>query len=106
MPPRRGAPSLARRLGARIRALRVEAQITQERLAWDCDLDKGYMSQVEAGKRMPSLPVLVALAKRLGVEVADIVGVPLSRPRLRLLDATRRKDRDAVHAALRRLGLE
>lgn len=66
--------------------------MTQERLAWECELDKGYLSQLEAGKRVPSVPVLFDLAHKLGVEVADVVGFDLERPRLRLLDATRRGD--------------
>src|SRR4051812_3568431 len=98
MPRRPGTASLARRLGARIRALRKEADITQERLAWDCDLDKGYLSQVEAGKRVPSVPVLFALAARIGVEAADLVAFPVARPRLRLLEAARRKDQAGVRA--------
>lgn len=105
MAPRPAPASLARRLGARIRELRQEAQITQEKLAWDCDLDKGYMSQIEAGKRVPSVPVLAVLAKRLGLEIADLVAFDLKRPRLRLLDAARRGDRADVATALRDLAL-
>ena len=90
--PRKAPPNLARRLGARIRELREAAGITQERLAWDCELDKGYLSQVEAGKRMPSVPVLSDLAQYLRLEMADLVGFDLERPRLRLLDAARRGD--------------
>jgi transcriptional regulator with XRE-family HTH domain len=105
VPSRASSASLARQLGARIRALRLEAKVTQEQLAWDCDLDKGYLSQVEAGKRTPSVPVLAAIAKRLGVEMADIVGYRLTEPRLRLLDAARRGDLDATEKALKRLGL-
>ena len=85
--------------------MRGEKHVTQERLAWDCDLDKGYLSQVEAGKRLPSLVVLSALAKRLEVELADLVGFELTRPRLRLLDAARLRDRGEVMSALRELGL-
>ncbi len=90
MPRRPASSALAKRLGSRIRTLREERKVTQEQLAWDCDLDKGYMSQVEAGKRMPSVPVLFTLARRLGIEAADIVGADLKNPRLRLLDAARR----------------
>jgi transcriptional regulator with XRE-family HTH domain len=101
--PRKAAPSLARRLGARIRELREAAGFTQERLAWDCELDKGYLSQVEAGKRMPSLPVLFDLAKQLQLEVADFVGFDLEHPRLRLLDAARRNDVGELARLLERL---
>jgi len=95
-------PRLARLLGARIRALREEAQITQETLAWDCDLTKGYLSQVESGKRMPSMPALFALAKRLGIEAADLVALNRENPRLQLLEATRRGDRSEAHKSLQR----
>jgi transcriptional regulator with XRE-family HTH domain len=96
---------MARQLGARIRGLREEVDITQERLAWECDLAKPYLSQIEAGKRIPSLPVLALLAKRLGVELADIVAIRPKRPRLALLEAARKGDRDGVLAALELLGL-
>ena len=97
---------LARRIGARIRALRGEAQITQERLAWDCDLAKPYMSQIEAGKRLPSVAVLDAIAKRLSVEMADLLSTEMTDPRSRLFEAARQKDRPAVHHALKALGLD
>jgi len=92
MPRRPGPATLARRLGARIRELRAQSRLTQEKLAWACDLDKGFLSQVESGKRMPSVPVLFVLARELGVEVADIVALDKKNPRLRLLDAARRLD--------------
>jgi transcriptional regulator with XRE-family HTH domain len=79
--------------------------LTQERLAWECELDKGYLSQLEAGKRVPSVPVLFDLASKLGVEVADVVGFDVDRPRLRLLDATRRADGDEATRALTALAL-
>ncbi len=101
MPRRTGSATLARRIGARIRALRNEAEITQERLALECRIDKGYLSQIESGKRLPSIPTLLAVARELKVEGADLLGFDLSHPRLALLDATRRRDRAAIDAALR-----
>lgn len=74
--------------------------MTQEALAWESDLDKGYLSQVESGKRAPSLPVLATLARRLGVELADLVAVNSRSARLRLLDATRRRDFRAAERLL------
>lgn len=93
MPRRQGSPALSRRVGARVRSLREDAGITQETLAWECDLAKGYLSQVEAGKRLPSLAVVFAIARRLRVEAADIVGFDLGRPRLRMMDEARRGER-------------
>jgi transcriptional regulator with XRE-family HTH domain len=83
----------------------MAAELTQERLAWECDLDKGYLSQVESGKRQPSLTVLAALAERLELTVADLVGFDLTHPRLELLDAARLGDLARVTAALRALAL-
>jgi transcriptional regulator with XRE-family HTH domain len=103
MPRRAGPASLARGLGRRIRALRKEAGVTQERLAWACDLNKGYMSQLEAGKHTPSVPVLYALAKRLGVDLGDLVCYDLGRPHHRLLDALRRGDLEAARRVLAEL---
>lgn len=66
-------------------------------------MNKGYLSQVEAGKRLPSVPVLFNLAKRLKVEPAELLLDP-SRPVARLLEAVRRQDRAAVAEALRSIG--
>jgi transcriptional regulator with XRE-family HTH domain len=54
-----------RRLGARIRALREAVGLTQEKLAYECGHSKGYLSDVEAGKRVPSLEFLAGLMERL-----------------------------------------
>src|SRR5512138_1317680 len=105
MPRRPASKIVARRLGARVRALREELGVTQERFAWDCDLDKGYVSQVESGKRLPSLQVVFSFAKRLGVEPADLLALDHARPRIQLLEAARREDREAVRDALKKLGL-
>jgi hypothetical protein len=41
----------------------------------------------------------------MGVEAADLIGYDLKKPRLALLDATRRGDRDAAATLVRQLGL-
>jgi len=105
--PRRSAPgSLARRLGARIRALREDAQITQEALAWDCGFAKSYLSQLEAGKLVPSVAALHALAKRLGVDAIVLFACEGTKPLHALVDAAHRKDRRRVELALKRLGVD
>lgn len=80
---------LARAIGARVRMLREERGVTQESVAWACDLSKPYLSLVESGKRLPTLPVITAIASELGVHAVDIVGFDLRNPRLRNLDASR-----------------
>ena len=70
--PRSRRPSdadreLFRQVGSRIRELREAKGIAQEKLAWAADISKGYLSEIEAGKRAPSLAVLCALAVELAV---------------------------------------
>jgi transcriptional regulator with XRE-family HTH domain len=103
--PRPTTKKLALRLGARIRDLREEIGLTQEKLAWEAGFAKPYLSQVEAGKRLPTLGTLKAIADRLDVELADLLALDREEPHLALLEAARKKDRAGVRAALRQLGL-
>jgi transcriptional regulator with XRE-family HTH domain len=59
--------ALLKSVGERIRSLRAVEGLTQEALAWDSGLSKSYLSEIEAGRKAPSLYVLRALAERLGV---------------------------------------
>ncbi len=79
-----------------MRALRQEAKITQETLAWDCGFGKGFLSQVESGVCAPSLAALYVLARRLGVDVVDLLAIDQRNAAHRLLEALRRGDRDAA----------
>ena len=95
------SPTLARRVGARIRTLRVEANLTQESVAWACEIPKAHLSRIERGERMPSLAVLFQIAKEIGVEAADLLAYDLKKPRLALLDASRRAELLQIKKALR-----
>ncbi len=63
---------VARLLGARIAGLRRERGLRQDICAWRADLSKAYLSQIEAGKRMPTLVKLLNLAIELQVEPRDL----------------------------------
>ncbi|MFT4288550.1 helix-turn-helix domain-containing protein [Nocardioides sp.] len=58
--------------GARIRALRQEAGLTQEKLALAAGLDRPFLVQIEGGKRSMLVERLPDLARALGVPVADL----------------------------------
>lgn len=73
MHPERPHDSL-RRIGPRIRALREAVGITQEKLAYECGHSKGYLSDVESGKRVPSLEFLADLMERLEQPLAASLG--------------------------------
>jgi transcriptional regulator with XRE-family HTH domain len=105
VPSRSGSARVARLLGRRIKALREERGLGQEELAWSCDLSKSHLSQIEAGRGYPSVPVLLALAKGLGVSPLDLLACDPDDARGDLLDAVRKGDRELALRALRSLGL-
>jgi transcriptional regulator with XRE-family HTH domain len=56
-------------LGRRLRALRKERGLTLAQLGQQVGLSASYLSQIERGAIMPSLPKLTAISRVLGVEV-------------------------------------
>ena len=56
-------------VGARIRACRLEAGMSQERLAELSDLSTPYVSHIERMAKKPSLSALIRLSAALGVTV-------------------------------------
>lgn len=56
-----------------IKQLRTGKGLSQEKLAFDSDLDRSYISQLECGLRKPSLLTVFQLAKALQISPAQIV---------------------------------
>ena len=68
-PTRRSStPAGGRRIGDRVRALRIAAGLTQTELA-GARFSKEYVSQIERGKTRPTADTVAWLAERLGVDV-------------------------------------
>jgi transcriptional regulator with XRE-family HTH domain len=65
--------SAARRLAMRLKQLREERALTQERLAKRSGVSHGYLARLEIGMHDPSLSTLAKLAKALKVTVAELV---------------------------------
>jgi DNA-binding XRE family transcriptional regulator len=57
-------------VGKNIVRIRNERNVTQEELAFRAKIDRSYLSQVESGKRNPSLRLLARIAESLDVKVA------------------------------------
>ena len=66
--PRSATSAGAHGVGARVRALRVGAGLTQTELA-GARFSKEYVSQIERGKTRPTADTVAWLAERLGVDV-------------------------------------
>lgn len=63
--------------GENVRRIRKEAGVSQEQLAFDAGVAKSYMSEVETGRRNPTIEMIGRLAKALNVSAAKLVeGIP------------------------------
>ncbi|MCB0965307.1 MAG: cupin domain-containing protein [Ilumatobacter sp.] len=72
-------------VGARLRALRVERDVTLVELARQTGISKSTLSRLETGQRKPSLELLLPIARAHRVPLDDLVGAPdVSDPRIRL----------------------
>jgi transcriptional regulator with XRE-family HTH domain len=67
------ARTLAARVGARLRKRRTETGRTLAEVARAADVSVSYLSAVEHGASVPSLPVLARVTHALGVGIADVL---------------------------------
>jgi len=76
-----GAPASKRRkstppkelalVGARIRKVRKERGISQDKLAYAIPLDRAHIGMIENGKRAATIPTLIKIAIALNCEVGE-----------------------------------
>lgn len=60
-------------VGSNIRRLRQAKRLTQEHVALEAGIDPTYLRGIEAGRRNPSLMVMVRIAKVLAVRPAELL---------------------------------
>jgi len=73
--------TMRRVLGANVRRLRFVKKLSQEELAFDADIDRTYVSQIERAVINPSLLVLDKIGKALDADVVQLLAVPRARER-------------------------
>ena len=61
-----------KKTGLRIKTLRMERHLTQERLSNDIGMAQSYLAEVENGKRNVSLANIARIAKGLGVQLSEL----------------------------------
>jgi transcriptional regulator with XRE-family HTH domain len=70
--PTPAAPRECRALGRRIRHLRDEQGVSQEKLAERANIHRTYLGGIEVGIRNPSLKNIAAIARALRVSIASL----------------------------------
>lgn len=66
------AQQIQKRFGERVRELRRSKGLSQEALAFACDLDRTYIGGVERGERNISLINIHKVADALGVNAREL----------------------------------
>ncbi|WP_261993777.1 helix-turn-helix domain-containing protein [Streptomyces sp. t39] len=61
------------RIGERIRAARLRAALTQERVALATGLDRPSVVRIEQGQQAATIDTLILIAHAIGVPLADLV---------------------------------
>lgn len=59
--------------GKVLRELRENNNISQEKLAEYCDLDRTYISLLERGQRQPTITTIFKLAKALKISPSELI---------------------------------
>lgn len=65
--------AISARLAGRVKTRRKAIGLPQEALAFEAEIDRTYVSQIERSVGNPSLMVLCRLAKVLRVSVAELL---------------------------------
>ena len=63
----------AKKLGENIRRIRLTKDMTQGDLCRKLEVDRAYMSNIESGKKNPTLSTIAKLAKALGVTINELL---------------------------------
>ena len=62
-----------RQVGERIRAARIDANLTQERVALAAEVDRPSVVRIEQGQQSPTLDTIIRLADAIGVPLSELV---------------------------------
>ena len=65
--------TLAEAFGTVVKTYRESAGLTQDKLAFHSEIDRGYMSQIERGIKNVTLPFVWKLAKALGAKPSELI---------------------------------
>ena len=69
--------NVKRLIGDRIRQLRKEKGLSQEKLGYESELHCTHIGSIERGQKNFSIDTLIKVSKGLNVEVADLFNFPM-----------------------------
>lgn len=64
---------MRRLVGENVRRFRIERQMTQEQFAERSGLSQQYISDLERGRRNPTIVTLFEISQALGVQPAELI---------------------------------
>lgn len=65
----------ALRVGARIRCLRLQKELSQERLALDAGINPAFLGHLERGLKSPTIDTLAKIASALNITLSELVNI-------------------------------
>lgn len=63
--------NIKEKIGIKLRELRTEKGLSQEKFSFECELDRTYIASIEQGKRNVSIVNIEKIAKALDMSVFD-----------------------------------
>ena len=73
MVPRRGTVTYRKALGQVIRGRRKELDLSQEEIGFRAEIDRTYLTGLEAGTRNPTLDTILRVAKALDAKPSRLL---------------------------------
>ncbi len=67
------ANKIIRKIQENIKKYRTAKNLTQEQLGVLCKISHDYISEIERGKKVPSLKRLIIIAEQLGISLSELV---------------------------------
>jgi len=65
--------SISKKLGENIKKIRIKKKLSQGAISRILEVDKGYVSNIENGKKNPTLATIEKLAAALGVSADELL---------------------------------
>ena len=71
--------NIKEKIGRRLRELRTERGLSQEKFSFECELDRTYIASIEQGRRNVSIANIEKIAKAFGMSVSEFFNSTLFR---------------------------